>query len=149
MRSTRSSAPSGSAAGYAELPEAERVELLSRAIDDPRPVIPADLSGFSAATREAVETFRMLRSALTGEHRGAVEAYVVSGTEGPADLLEVLLLMKEAGLARASGHDAALRIVPLFEAGATLEAAPQTHGDAAGPARATAPRCARSATSRR
>ncbi len=118
----------GMAAGYAGLPEAERVELLSRAIDDPRPVIPADLSGFSAATREAVETFRMLRSALTGEHRGAVEAYVVSGTEGPADILEVLLLMKEAGLARASGHDAALRIVPLFEAGATLEAAPQTMG---------------------
>jgi phosphoenolpyruvate carboxylase len=118
----------GMSAGYAQLAEAERLELLSRATDDQRPVIPADVSGFSASTQEVVATFRMLRAVLTGEHRGAVEAYVVSGTEGPADLLEVLLLMKEAGLARAGGHDAALRIVPLFEAGATLEAAPQTMG---------------------
>ena len=57
--------------------------------------------------------------------------------------------MKEAGLARASGHDAALRIVPLFEAGATLEAAPQTMGTLLDQPGATAPRCARSATSRR
>jgi len=51
---------------------------------------------------------------------------VVSGTEGPADLLEVLLLMKEASLAGAGGERAALRVVPLFEAGATLDAAPDT-----------------------
>ncbi len=41
-------------------------------------------------------------------------------------MLEVLLLMKEASLARAGGSDAQLRIVPLFEAGATLAAAPET-----------------------
>jgi phosphoenolpyruvate carboxylase len=89
-------------------------------------VIPTDLRGFSPATREAIETFRVIRDALDGRHAGAVEAYIVSGTERASDLLEVLLLMKEAGLARAGGHDAALRIVPLFEAGATLEAAPAT-----------------------
>ena len=38
----------------------------------------------------------------------------------------MLLLMKEASLARAGGSDAQLRIVPLFEAGATLAAAPGT-----------------------
>jgi phosphoenolpyruvate carboxylase len=68
----------------------------------------------------------MLRAALSGPHRGAVQSYVISGTESPADLLEALLLMKEAGLAHAGGVGAWLRIVPLFEAGATLAAAPKT-----------------------
>jgi phosphoenolpyruvate carboxylase len=111
---------------YADRPDAERCGLLARLVADPRPLIPEDLSGFSSATRDVVCTFRTVRDLLRARHRGAIQAYVISGTEGPADLLEVLLLMKEAGLARAGGHDAALRIVPLFEAAATLEAAPQT-----------------------
>jgi phosphoenolpyruvate carboxylase len=111
---------------YADRPDAERCGLLARLVADPRPLIPEDLSGFSDATRDVVRTFRTVRDLLRAGHREAIQAYVISGTEGPADLLEVLLLMKEAGLARAGGHDAALRIVPLFEAAATLEAAPQT-----------------------
>ena len=111
---------------YSGLPEAERIALLARDIADRRPLIPSDIAGFSASTRETVETFRMLRRALVGEHRGAVETYIVSGTESPADLLEVLLLMKETSLSRAGGEGAMLRIVPLFEAGASLEAAPTT-----------------------
>jgi len=89
-------------------------------------LIPADISRFGVATREAVETFRMVKEVLSGPHRGAIDAYVISGTEAPSDVLEVLLLMKEASLARAGGTEAQLRIVPLFEAGATLAAAPET-----------------------
>ena len=59
-----------------------------------------------------------------------MQSYVVSGAAGPADLLAVLLLMKESGLARAGGTEAALRIVPLFEAGETLAAAAATMGTA-------------------
>jgi phosphoenolpyruvate carboxylase len=112
--------------GYAGRPDAERSAVLAGLIADPRPLIPQDLSGFSDATRDVVRTFRTVRDLLRAGHRGAIQAYVISGTEGPADLLEVLLLMKEAGLARAGGEGAELRIVPLFEAAATLEAAPQT-----------------------
>jgi len=111
---------------YSGLPESERIARLAKDIADRRPLIPADIGGFSASTRETVETFRMLRKALEGDHRGAVETYIVSGTESPADLLEVLLLMKETSLSRAGGEAALLRVVPLFEAGATLEAAPAT-----------------------
>ena len=64
-------------------------------------------------------------------------------------MLEVLLLMKEASLARAGGEARALRIVPLFEAGATLAAAPATMRPRCSSAGHTAPRCAPSATSRR
>jgi phosphoenolpyruvate carboxylase len=111
---------------YAALSEDERIALLCHDIADHRPLIPADIAGFSAGTRETIETFRMLHDALSGSHRGAVQTYVVSGTAGPADLLEVLLLMKEASLANAGGEEARLRIVPLFEAGATLAEAPAT-----------------------
>ncbi len=112
--------------GYAALRDAERADLLCREIADRRPLVPTEISRFSPATQEVVCTFRMLAEVLAGAHRGAIESYIVSGTEGPADLLEVLLLMKEAALTRAGGEEATLRIVPLFEAGATLQAAPAT-----------------------
>jgi phosphoenolpyruvate carboxylase len=110
----------GLCSNYARLGESERVALLCRDIADRRPLIPADISRFSEGTRETVETFRMILDAHNGPHRGAIRAYIISGTESPADLLEVLLLMKETSLARAGGEHAMLRIVPLFEAGATL-----------------------------
>jgi phosphoenolpyruvate carboxylase len=111
---------------YATMAQEERVARLRSDIVDHRPLIPADITGFSAGTRETIETFRMLREQLSGRHRSAVLTYIVSGTEGPDDLLEVLLLMKEASLARPGGDGAWLRIVPLFEAGTTLAQAPAT-----------------------
>jgi phosphoenolpyruvate carboxylase len=111
---------------YEALDEDERIELLCRGIADRRPLVPTDIAGFSDSTRETIDTFRMLRSALSGIHGGAIQTYVVSGTEGPADLLEVLLLMKEASLAGAGGERAWLRVVPLFEAGETLARASET-----------------------
>ena len=112
--------------GYEALSDDERATLLRRHIADRRPLVPADISGFSGTTQETLQTFRMLRETLAVSHRGAIETYIVSGTERAVDLLEVLLLMKESSLAAAGGGEARLRIVPLFEAGATLEAAPET-----------------------
>jgi phosphoenolpyruvate carboxylase len=111
---------------YAALPEADRIAILAREIDDRRPLIPLDISGFSASTREVVETFRTMYDLLRGPHPGAIGSYIVSGTTGPCDLLEVLLLMKEVGLTRAGGIDAQLRIVPLFESGDTLSSSAET-----------------------
>lgn len=103
---------------YAELADSARVALLARLIDDRRPVIPADVRALSVSTQETIATFRLLHDLCEGEHAEALQSYIISGTSGPADLLEVLLLMKEAGVA--------LRIVPLFEAGETLAAAADT-----------------------
>ncbi|MDQ6732042.1 MAG: phosphoenolpyruvate carboxylase [Actinomycetota bacterium] len=111
---------------YDGLSDDERCTVLRRHIADRRPLVPADIGEFSAGTQETLQTFRMLRETLAVSHRGAVETYIVSGTERAPDLLEVLLLMKESSLAAAGGGEARLRIVPLFEAGATLEAAPET-----------------------
>ncbi|MBA3329083.1 MAG: phosphoenolpyruvate carboxylase, partial [Solirubrobacterales bacterium] len=111
---------------YAALPEPDRIAVLAREIADRRPLIPLDVSGFSDATAEVVETFRMMHDLLSGPHPGAIGSYIVSNTSSPADLLEVLLLMKEVGLARAGGAEAQLRIVPLFESGETLAGAADT-----------------------
>jgi phosphoenolpyruvate carboxylase len=116
----------GIQSAYGSLSEDDRMSLLAAHISDQRPLIPADIAEFSRATRETIETFRRLREALDGSHAGAIERYIISGADGPADLLEVLLLMKEASLARPGGEGARLRIVPLFETGASLAAAPQT-----------------------
>jgi phosphoenolpyruvate carboxylase len=111
---------------YEGLGEDERLSLLQAQIADRRPLIPTDIDRFSEPTRDAIRTFRVLRATLEGPNRGAIQTYIISGSEGPADILEVLLLMKEASLCRAGGEVAQLRVVPLFEAGATLEAAPDT-----------------------
>ncbi|HEV2776401.1 MAG TPA: phosphoenolpyruvate carboxylase [Solirubrobacteraceae bacterium] len=112
--------------GYAQLADQDRMAVLAREIADRRPLIPLDISGFSAATREVVETFRTMHDLLQGDHTGTIESYVISNTTCPADLLEVLLLMKEVGLARAGGEGAQLRIVPLFESGETLARSGET-----------------------
>jgi phosphoenolpyruvate carboxylase len=113
-------------ADYEALPEDERIALLQAQIAERRPLIPTDIDGFSEATQNTIQTFRTLRATLAGANRGSIQTYIISGSEGPADVLEVLLFMKEASLCRAGGELAQLRVVPLFEAGATLEAAPAT-----------------------
>jgi phosphoenolpyruvate carboxylase len=111
---------------YASLPEPDRIAVLAREIADRRPLIPLDISGFAPSTREVVETFRMMYDLLRGPHPGAIGSYIVSNTDSAADLLEVLLLMKEVGLSRAGGSEAQLRIVPLFESGDALSGSAET-----------------------
>lgn len=111
---------------YTGLTREQRCEILRREIDDRRPLVPQDISGFSAETQETIATFRMIEGAIEGRHKGAIESYIISGAEGPDDVLEVLLLMKESTMSRAGGAEAELRIVPLFESGASLAAAPDT-----------------------
>ncbi len=116
----------GVESAYRELDEAARFRLLASEIGSARPVVPHDLSALSDTAREVIQTFRVIRSALTGQDAGAIRTYIISNTEEPSDILEVLLLMKETGLAKPGGHEAQLRIAPLFEAGETLRAAPET-----------------------
>jgi phosphoenolpyruvate carboxylase len=111
---------------YRDLSEPEKQRLLAREIANPRPLVPTDLALFSPLGREVVEIFRTVHDLLRDRHRGAIRTAIVSNTESPSDVLEALLLMKEAGLARPGGHDAALRIAPLFEQGETLREAAAT-----------------------
>jgi phosphoenolpyruvate carboxylase len=116
----------GVAADYPALSEDDRIALLAREIEHPRPLIPSDLADFGAETAEVVQTFRTVARAVAGRHQGAIETYVISGAETPSDVLAVLLLMKESGLAAPGGADARLAIAPLFEQERGLRDAPAT-----------------------
>ena len=117
---------SGVIDGYLALGEQDRIALLTREIDNTRPLIAHDLSSYASPTQDVVGTFRTIAAAIAGVHRGAIETYVISGAEAPSDVLAVLLLMKETGLARAGGKNAQLSIAPLFEQEQGLREAPET-----------------------
>ena len=111
---------------YQGLGEAARQSLLARELAEPASLFPTDAAALSPAAREVIDTFTMLRDALTDGYRDALGSYVISGAATPSDVLEVLLLMKEAGLATAGGGEAALPISPLFEFGESLRDAAAT-----------------------
>ncbi len=111
---------------YSGLDEAAKVELLRREIAQPRPLRPLD-APVSEQTGELLAVLRTVRRALERDY-AAVRSYIISMTHDISDMLELMLLMKEAGLVRpASGDDpplSMLRLVPLFETIDDLERAP-------------------------
>lgn len=121
-------ASAGVTADFSALDEPARFALLECEIDNPRPLVPSNLERFQQTTRDVVNTFRMIETALSGQHPEAIQTYIISGAETPSDVLAVLLLMKETGLAETGGHGARLSISPLFEQEAGLRHAPETIG---------------------
>ncbi|MEN9416828.1 MAG: phosphoenolpyruvate carboxylase Ppc [Pseudomonadota bacterium] len=104
-------------ADYVGLAEPERQALLLRVLADVRPLaVPGAAYGALATGElEIFETARELRR-LYG--REALRHCIISHTEEVSDLLEVLVLQKEAGLLQGTlGEDARaeLIVVPLFE----------------------------------
>jgi len=106
---------------YSALDEAQRRALLLKLLDDTRAlrVRGVDYSPLALAELEIFETAREARGRYGRE---ALRHYIISHTEAVSDLLEVLLLQKEAGLFH--GKDggtldrdaiADLIVVPLFE----------------------------------
>jgi phosphoenolpyruvate carboxylase len=106
--------------GYSALEEQQKVELLQRELSNPRPLLPVDWSG-SPETRSVLQVFGVIRQAQRCLSAESVTAYIISMTHGVSDLLEVLLLAKEAGLFRwrLEGGERRLEsdidVVPLFE----------------------------------
>jgi len=102
---------------YSRLPEPERRTLLLRLLTDPRP-LRVHSAEYTPDTRSELAIFD-----LAGEQRrrygpAAIRHYIISHTEDVSDLLEVLLLQKEAGLLRGTldaDATAALIVSPLFE----------------------------------
>jgi phosphoenolpyruvate carboxylase len=107
----------GFAGDYAGWVEEKKETLLSAELASARPLTPAHLD-FGEATNETLEVFRVIRRAHERVGEQAIDSYVVSMTRGASDLLAVLLLAKDAGVADA------LDMVPLFETIEDLRAAP-------------------------
>ena len=111
---------------YSELDEQARVTLLAKELTHNRPLcgtattLGEEASGELAivhAAAHALETFGP----------GAITTYIISKTTSLSDLLEVYVLLKEAGLYRVEADGkpkAPVMVVPLFETIGDLEAAP-------------------------
>jgi phosphoenolpyruvate carboxylase len=113
---------------YAEMAESERVEWLVSELKTRRPLIPRELP-FSEKVTEAIETLRMVRELQKEFGPEICKAYVISMSHDVSDLLEVLLLAKEAGLYDPSSGQSTLFVVPLFETVEDLQKAPSVMAD--------------------
>jgi phosphoenolpyruvate carboxylase len=112
----------GIAPRYRKLSANERFDCLAQELKQSRPLLPAHLT-FTPETCEVVQIFRTLASLYQQQCPQAVDSYVISGATDPVDLLEVLVLAREARLFRPAEGLSRLNIVPLFEATAPLMSA--------------------------
>ncbi|MFC7060540.1 phosphoenolpyruvate carboxylase [Halobacillus seohaensis] len=112
---------------YADLPEEEKVQLLESVLKDPRPISLLN-EDYSEATQEMLKVFQLIREAHREFGKRSIQVYLISMTESSSDLLEVLVLAKEAGIYRlhADGKvESNLDVAPLLETVDDLKAGPE------------------------
>jgi phosphoenolpyruvate carboxylase len=116
-------AAAGAAADYASLDEDAKIALLRAELASLRPLS----SPFATYGEETLNELAILRAAaqakaLHGD--GAITTAIISKTTSVSDMLELWVLLKEAGLYRpGTPPSASIMVVPLFETIADLEAA--------------------------
>ena len=104
---------------YAGLPEAARISLLREELKTAR-LLSSPFVRYSAETAAELTILREAADVHRRYGKAAVPNYVISKTDGVSDLLEVGVLLKEAGLLRPREHALDVNIVPLFETIADL-----------------------------
>jgi len=108
---------------YTALDEDAKIARLVAALNDARPLRVPHAS-YSAKTQGELAIFEAAREGRACFGASAIRHAIISHTETVSDLLEVLLLQKEAGLMEGRLDDrdakAALIVVPLFETIADL-----------------------------
>jgi phosphoenolpyruvate carboxylase len=113
-RAGRLAAPSA----YAALDENARISLLAEEIACPRPLY-SPYADYSEETQGELAIFFAARELRARYGKAALPNVIISKTDGASDLLEVALLLKEAGLLTpatpGNAPDLALNIIPLFE----------------------------------
>ena len=100
--------------GYRALDEAQRIELLSAELRTTRPIVSPFLE-YSSETGSELNVFKAACEAHRRYGKDAVPNCVISKASTASDLLEVALLLKEAGLLRPHQSELDINIVPLFE----------------------------------
>ena len=109
---------------YSSLPETTKQELLIKLLNDAR-TLHVQGASYSDHTEKELAIFAMAKAMRERFGADAIRHYIISHTETVSDLLEVLLLQKEAGLMRGVLSDPQsnsatqarcdLIVVPLFE----------------------------------
>ena len=99
---------------YSGLSEEERVHLLRKELVSPRPLV-SPFHAYGEETTGELALFRAARTIRAKYGPGAIRTSIISNTDSVSDMLELALLMKEAGLVDAAAGTAALALAPLFE----------------------------------
>jgi phosphoenolpyruvate carboxylase len=99
---------------YLDLTEEARIELMCAELADPRPLRASGVS-YSEETRGELDIFDMARSVQLRYGRRAIENVIISKTDSVSDMLELVVLLKEAGLLRPLTAQIDVNLVPLFE----------------------------------
>lgn len=117
----------GVAADYAALDEAGRMAVLRAELASRRPLFVPGASDYAEETLKERAILEAAADAIQTFGPAAIRTYIVSKTESPSDLLEVYLVLKEAGLFDPTTPDTCpIQAVPLFETITDLQAAPAT-----------------------
>src|SRR5216684_4230340 len=105
--------------GYADLAEHQRIELLRTELRTPRPLASRFLD-YSAQTASELAIVDAAAEAQRRYGAAAIPHYVISQTASVSHILDVALLLKEAGMLRSRDGALSIDIVPLFETIADL-----------------------------
>jgi phosphoenolpyruvate carboxylase len=108
---------------YLELGEDERIALLLAELATSRPLVSRHVT-YSAETAKELAIFDAARLAHLRYGKRAVRTAIISMAKGVSDMLELAVLLKEAGLLRPAEGVLDINIVPLFETIDDLRAAP-------------------------
>ena len=92
----------------------KRLEVLTAELAGPRPLT-GPTTALSAEATQTLETFKAIRKAHHRYGRQVVESYIISMTESAADVLEAVVLAREAGLVDLTRGIADIGFVPLVE----------------------------------
>ncbi|MBW7476276.1 phosphoenolpyruvate carboxylase [Paenibacillus oenotherae] len=111
---------------YASLSETDKIDLLHRLLNDPRPLTSPHFD-YTESTRECLDVYHTIYRAQQEFGGNCISSYLISMTEGASDMLEVMVFAKEVGLFRKEMNGqvrCTLQAVPLFETIDDLHAAP-------------------------
>ena len=102
---------------YSALDEAARVVALVDALESPVTGVLDEVANLDTVSGRTASLFHRLPNWQRHFGTEACDTYIISLTHGPSDVLEVLLMAKEAGLVRIEQDrvESDLDVVPLFE----------------------------------
>ena len=109
---------------YAALPESERVFTLRRELSGPR-LLANPYATYSDETAAQLAIVQAAADAHRQYGPGSITTYVISKAASVSDLLEVQVLLKEAGLWTDGKASTPIMVVPLFETIDDLHNAPE------------------------
>jgi len=102
---------------YSALGEQDKIKLLRAELQNARPLVSPWLN-YSAETQKELAILRMAAQMRQRFGPQLIQQYIVSHTERLSDLLAVLVLQQETGLAQPQKHEGPadeVMVVPLFE----------------------------------